>query len=267
MKGFRLPVWAVGIIGGVAIIALWWLWAIVSKPESGHYAPVPTPVQVIESVVTDGLPFFTKIFAVTLQEAAIGYFWGNLIALILCAIVLVLPRLEGVLNQIAVVTYCVPIVAIGPIAVIILGGSPTPGAPSDTAVFLAGLSVFFTTVVGTLLGLKAADRASLDLVTVYGGSRFTQLRKVRVIAALPAILSSLQIAVPAAFLGAILGEFFGKIETGVGPSLVAAQVSLNSPRVWGLFLMCAAVSIVGYALVGLIGKAVAPWSSGRAVGS
>jgi ABC-type nitrate/sulfonate/bicarbonate transport system permease component len=174
------------------------------------------------------------------------------------------PRAEGVLNQIAVITYCVPIVSIGAVAIIILGGSKSPGAPSATAIFLAAISVFFTTVVGTLLGLKAADRASLDVVTVYGGSKLTQLRKVRLIAALPNILSALQIAVPAAFLGAILGEYFGKIETGVGPILVAAQVTLNSPRVWGLFLLCALVSIIGYTIVGLIGRLVAPWSTGRA---
>ena len=264
MKRFRLPSWAIGIIGVVAIIGLWWLIAIAVAPVGTTYARVPTPPQVLQSIFSDGAPFFWKNFSVTLREAGIGYFWGNLTALALSAFVLVVPRAEGVLNQIAVITYCVPIVSIGAVAIIILGGSKTPGAPSATAIFLAGISVFFTTVVGTLLGLKAADRASLDVVTVYGGSKFTQLRKVRLIAALPNILSALQIAVPAAFLGAILGEYFGKIETGVGPILVAAQVTLNSPRVWGLFLLCALVSIIGYTIVGLIGRLVAPWSTGRA---
>lgn len=264
MKRFRLPSWAIGVIGVAAIIALWWIIAIAVAPVGTTYSRVPTPPQVIASIVSDGPAFFWKNFSVTLTEAGIGYFWGNLIALVLSAFVLVVPKAEGVLNQIAVITYCVPIVSIGAVAIIILGGSKTPGAPSATAIFLAAISVFFTTVVGTLLGLKAADRASLDVVTVYGGSKFTQLRKVRLIAALPNILSALQIAVPAAFLGAILGEYLGKIETGVGPILVAAQVTLNSPRVWALFLLCALVSIIGYTIVGLIGRFVAPWSTGRA---
>lgn len=259
MSRLKLPSWAIGILGGIVIIGLWWLWALLI-PVSGPYRPVPTPPAVIASIFHDGFGFFWKAFSITLAEAGIGYFWGNLIALVLSAFVLVVPRAEGVLNQLAVITYCVPIVAVGQIAIIILGGSKHPGDPSQTAIFLAGISVFFTTVVGTLLGLKAADRAALDVVSVYGGSKLTQLRKVRAIAALPSILSALQIAVPAAFLGAILGEYFGKIETGVGPILVAAQVTLNSPRVWGLFLLCAAVSIVGYAIVGLIGRLVAPWS-------
>ena len=69
------------------------------------------------------------------------------------------------------ISYCIPIVAIGPLMVLILG-LPQPGEPSKTAIFFAGLSVFFTTVVGALLGLKSADKASLDVVSVYGGSRY-----------------------------------------------------------------------------------------------
>ncbi|KQQ19362.1 ABC transporter permease [Rathayibacter caricis DSM 15933] len=263
-RSFSLPPWAAGLLGVLGIVAVWWVIALVSAPTgSSTYAVVPTPVQVVQVAIDDGFGFYWRNFSVTIGEAAVGYFWGNLLALVLSALVLVVPWLEGVVSQLAVVTYCVPIVAIGTLVLLIMGGAEAPGLPSATAVFLAGLSVFFTTVVGSLLGLKAADKASLDVVTVYGGTKFTQLRKVRIIAALPNILSALQIAVPAAFLGAILGEYFGKIETGVGPILVAAQVSLNSPRVWALFLLCAGVALLGYGIVGLIGRLVAPWSSGK----
>jgi ABC-type nitrate/sulfonate/bicarbonate transport system permease component len=261
----RLPLWAVSTIGVVALVAVWWVVAAVffAPRGGGSYAAIPTPPQVVQAFVDDGIGFFWKAFSVTLGEAAIGYLWGNGLALALSALVIVLPWLEGVLGQVAVITYCIPIVAIGPLALIILGGAERAGDPSKTAIFLAALSVFFTTVVGTLLGLKAADRASLDVVSVYGGSRFTQLRKVRLIAALPSVLSALQIAVPAAFLGAVLGEYFGKIEIGVTPILVSAAVSLNSPRVWAIFLLCALVAIVGYAALGLVGRLITPWSTGR----
>jgi ABC-type nitrate/sulfonate/bicarbonate transport system permease component len=264
MRTFSLPTWASSLIGIVGIVVIWWLISIVSAATAtGSYVPIPSPVDVVVSMVDDGFGFFWTSFSVTLAEAGIGYFWGNLIALVLSAFVLVVPQVEGVLQQIAVVSYCVPIVAIGPIAVLILGGATNPGDPSATAVFFAGLSVFFTTVVGSILGFKAADKASLDVITVYGGSRFTQLRKVRLVAALPQIMSALQIAVPAAFLGAILGEYMGKIELGVGPILRNAAVSLNSPRVFALFLLCAGIALLGYAIVGLVGRLVAPWSTGK----
>ena len=121
---------------------------------------------------------------------------------------LVLPALERLVTQLAVISYCLPIVAIGPLAFIVIG-SPARGEASGTAVLLAGISVFFTTVVGALSALKSADQASLDLVAVYGGGRFKQLVKVQLISALPGILTALKIAVPAAVLGAVLGEYVG----------------------------------------------------------
>jgi ABC-type nitrate/sulfonate/bicarbonate transport system permease component len=265
VRTVRLPLWAVSILGAVALVAAWWIVAALffAPKGGGSYAAIPTPPQVVQAFLDDGIGFFWRAFSVTLGEAAVGYLWGNGLALALSALVLVLPWLEGVLSQVAVITYCIPIVAVGPLALIILGGSERAGEPSKTAIFLAALSVFFTTVVGTLLGLKAADRASLDVVSVYGGSRFTQLRKVRLIAALPSVLSALQIAVPAAFLGAVLGEYFGGIEIGVTPILVSAAVALNSPRVWAIFLLCALVAIIGYAILGLVGRLVTPWSTGR----
>ncbi|PZU39569.1 MAG: ABC transporter permease [Microbacterium sp.] len=264
-EDIKLPAWLTGLIGVVGIIALWWILAatVGSNVGPGRVQAVPTPPQVLIEFFDTGWEFYLRNFSVTLAEAGIGYAWGNGLALLLSALVLIVPRLEGVVMQIAIITYCVPIVAIGLLVVVIVP-VPAAGEPSPTAIFLAALSCFFTTVVGALLGLKAADKASLDLITVYGGSRLTQLRKVRLIAALPAILNALQIAVPAAFLGAVLGEFFGRVTVGVGPAMIAAQQALNSARVWDIALVSGAVALAGYGLLGLLSRAIAPWSKGTA---
>ena len=263
MTRLRPPAWATGVIGSLLIVVLWWLSAVTvfSGVGAGERSAIPTPGQVLGQWATDGWTFYERNFGVTLIEAARGFLWGNALALVLASVVLVLPRTEGLITQLATITYCIPIVAIGPL-VLIIAGAPDPGDPSGTAVFLAALSCFFTTVVGTLVGLRAADRAALDVVTVHGGSRVTQLRKVRLIAALPSILSALQIAVPAAFLGAILGEYFGKVDLGIGPAMISAQQSLNAARVWGIALTSGAVAIAGFAFFGLLGRLVTPWSRG-----
>ncbi|HEX5730487.1 ABC transporter permease [Microbacterium sp.] len=260
-ESIKLPAWLTGAIGGAAIIILWWMIATLYVAPTGA-RPIPTPLAVVQSYLASGWEYYWRNFSVTLVEAGIGYLWGNGIALILAAIVLVVPRLEGLAMQLAIITYCIPIVAVGMIAIVVIP-APGVGEPSGTAVLLAALSVFFTTVVGALLGLKSADRSSLDLITVYGGSKFTQLVKVRLIAALPAILNALQIAVPAAFLGAVLGEFFGKIEVGVGIAMILAQQNSNAPLVWALALASGAVALLGFAVVGLIARGIAPWSKGK----
>ncbi|WP_223848785.1 MULTISPECIES: ABC transporter permease [Microbacterium] len=262
-RAVRLPPWLTGVLGGVGIILLWWVLAatVFARVGPGGVQAIPTPPQVVAEIVDSGWSYFARNFSVTISEAGTGYLWGNGLALLLSALVLVVPRLEGVVMQLAIITYCIPIVAIGMLLVVIIP-VPKPGEPSGTASFLAALAVFFTTVVGALLGLKAADRASLDVVAVYGGSRLTQLRKIRLIAALPSVLNALQIAVPAAFLGAVLGEFFGKVELGVGPAMIAAQQALDAPRVWALALVSGAVALVGYALLGVVARLVAPWAKG-----
>lgn len=264
MAGRRIPGWLAGIIGAVVLLAAWWLLSVTAfTPEEGtSFTPVPSPFAVLEQLLDDGFGAYWGPFQVTITEAAWGFLWGNGLALLLAATVLVAPRIEPVVMQVAVVSYCLPMVAVGGIAIVVLGGAERPGEPSATAIFLAALAVFFTTVVGALLGFKAADRASLDVVRVYGGSRFTQLRKVRLVAALPSILNALQIAVPTAFLGAVLGEYMGATDRSVGITLIRLQGNLDSTRVWAVFLLCALVALLGYAALGLVSRLVTPWVSG-----
>jgi ABC-type nitrate/sulfonate/bicarbonate transport system permease component len=262
----RIPGWAAALLGGAGLIALWWLFSVMAfqQREGTSFTPVPSPVAVFDWLFIQGnILGAWSVFEPTITAAAIGYLWGNGIALVLATLVLLIPRLETLITQIAVVTYCLPIVAIGGISVVVVGGAKNPGDPSATAIFLAAIVCVFTTVVGSILGFKSADKASLDVVRVFGGGAWTQLTKVRLIAALPAILNALQIAVPTAFLGAVLGEYLGSITAGVGPTLIRLQGQLDSAGVWSVFLLCGVFALVGYGLMGLVARIVTPWVSGR----
>lgn len=241
----------------VFLLVLWWLLALTILSD----ARVPTPDAVVRQVLDDGFAYYWRHFAITTHEAALGFVYGNVAALVLAMIVLLFPIVEPVAMQIAVISYCIPIVAIAPVLYIVIGPA-TSGEPSGTAVALATMSVFFTTVVGTLVGLRSADKASLDVVTVYGGGRFSRMRKVQIISALPAILAALQVAAPAAFLGAILGEYVGGVERGVGLALTTAQQNLAVERAWAIGFGCAIVAGLVFAFFALLSRFVTPWSKG-----
>lgn len=258
MSSDRLRTWGTGALGLLLIVAVWWLLAATLLKDKA----IPTPPGVLKGYADDGWAFYSANFSGTIKEAAIGFAWGNVFALLLASVVLLIPRLEAVVMQIAIISYCVPLVAIVPILYIVLG-APSPGDPSPTAVVLAAVSVFFTTVVGAVLGFRSADPVSLDVVSVYGGGRVKQMTKVQLISALPAIINALQIAAPAAFLGAILGEYIGGVDQGVGPALVNAQQNIDVERAWGIMFACALVAGIGYALFGILGRLVAPWATGR----
>ena len=253
-----MSTWLGGTVGTLVILAVWWLASAVLFQSSRS---IPSPVAVLALFFSPGEWQNTIANGTgTLTSAALGYLWGNLAALLLAVVVLMLPVLEQVATQIAIVTYCVPLVAIGPILVIVAGRD----APQGASIVLAALSVFFTSVVGALLGLRAAPRTSLDLVRAYGGSRWTELTKVQLVAALPNLVAALKIAAPAAFLGAVLAEYLGSGgDASVGRALIAAQSNGDGPRLWYLALFCGAVSGAGYLLVGVVGRLVTPWSVGR----
>lgn len=252
--------WVGGLVGVLVIVAVWWVASRTLFTASGA---IPRPGLVLAKLVS--APTWRDTLgnlSGTVTSAAEGYLIGNVVALLLAAVVLLLPRVEQVVTQMAIVTYCLPLVAIGPILVIVAGRD----APSGASVALAGLSVFFTTVVGSLLGLRAAARTSLDVIAAYGGTRFTQLRMVRLIAALPNLFAALKIAAPAAFLGAVLAEYLGSGgDKSLGRALIAAQSNSDAPQLWFLALVSGAVAGLAYALVGLVGRVVTPWSSGSTV--
>ncbi len=238
-----------GTLGIAAMLALWWLLAVTVFKAGGA---VPTPWAVARQAVGDGWSYFGPNVTATSWEAVQGFLWGDLIAIAVAFLVLLVPWLERPAMQLAVASYCLPIIAVGPILTIVFSGQ----AP---IVALSALSVFFTTVIGTLLGLRAADPVTLDVITAYGGGRWARLRKVQVIAALPGLISALKVAAPAAFLGAIIGEWLGSTQKGLGVAMVAAQQYLEPARTWAVALMCGLIAGIGYAIVALVGRFVLPW--------
>lgn len=255
-----------GFGGFAAVIIVWWvaaetIFARVGVTPKGTGGSIPNPGEVVGALVNGGLKYYGPHVLVTSTEAIIGFAWGVGIALLLAMSVVVIPKLERTVMQIAIISYAIPIVAIGPI-VRILNKAPAHGNPSGTAVFLAAMLVVFTTLMGALLGLRSADRASLEIVSVYGGGRFRQFAKVRVIAALPAVLNALKIAAPLAFLGAVIGEYMGGVDVGIGPALVNSQQSLQVAQAWALALLTGLCSGIGFAVIATISRFVTPWSRG-----
>lgn len=239
-----------GLVGTLCLIAVWAVLATtVFTTEDG----VPTPWAVLRQIGRDGWGFYRPHIEQTGGEAVVGYLVGNAAAVACALLVLLVPVLERLVTQLAIVSYCLPIVAVGPILSLVFTGERPMQA-------LAGISVFFTTLIGALLGLRSADPVSLDLVRAYGGGRWQQLRRVRLVAALPSTIAALRIAAPAALLGAIIGEYLGRVDAGLGVAMTISEQQLDVARTWGIALVSGAIAGLGYALVGLIGHVTLPWA-------
>lgn len=220
----------------LALVGLWELVAVTIA--SGHHV-VPTPTAVVATLVRDR--FYAASLVTTLWEAARGFFWGNLAALALAGVCVLVPPVANLLTRLAMMTYCIPTIAIAPLLIVLF-------SPDRTKVVMAGLSVFFPTLLGALLGLASAPRSALDFVHVSGGTAWFALVHVRLRAAVTATAGALSLAAPAAFVGAMIGEYLGG-NLGLGVVLVQAQESLNVSRAWAVALLATLVSGLAYALI------------------
>lgn len=243
-----MPRWVGGVIG---IAALLIVWEIVGQLDLAK-GSIPPPSTIVQKMFDDGWTFYWANIKVTLSEAAWGYLWGNALAIGLAFIVLVIPLLERPAMQLGIASYCIPALAIGPILQITFDGA-TP------KIILAALFVFFTTLVGTMVGLRSAEPVMFDVVRAYGGGRVSELVKVRVRAALPSLFAALRIAAPAAILGAIIGEYLGG-ESGIGIAMIASQTSYEVARTWGLAITAGLLAGIAYGVTAMIGNALTPWA-------
>jgi ABC-type nitrate/sulfonate/bicarbonate transport system permease component len=237
---------AIGLAGLIAV------WELLSYTLFGHDHLVPPPQEVLVTVFHDpGFALWPNV-QTTLEEAGTGFVWGNLVAIGLALAFVQLPLLEKALLRVVLATYCMPIIAIGPILEIVLSGT----APQSA---LAGLSVLFTTLIGCLVGLRSADPVSLDLIRVYGGGRWRQLVKVRIRAALPSAFAGLAISGPASVLGAIVGEYLGA-SRGLGVALITANEDIDPRRSFAIALVATVVAGAAYLIVSIVGRLLTPWA-------
>ena len=227
------------------------LWEALSRLPGAAFL-IAGPVQVT-SWLGANAGLVTRAMAVTLKAAALGFIAGNLAAVVLALVSLALPRLERFVAALALLVFCLPLVATGPILRVLYG----PGMGPQITV--AALAVCFTTYLSLMVGLRAAPASWFELVRSYGRGRLAELALVRCRAAVPYLIAGLQIAAPAAVLGALVGEFTGA-DRGLGVLTLRAMRGLDLPATTALATVAAGVSILAYAALGALGRwlSVAP---------
>lgn len=241
-----LPGMARQALGLFAVLVLWHLAA---QGLAGRYM-LSGPLAVLDYLAANtGLIW--RALLVTLENAAWGFVAGNLAAVGLALIVALLPRSRMLVSAVALVVFCLPLVATGPVLRVLYGPGPGP------QITLAALSVYYTTFIPLLVGLRAAPSSWFDLIALYGRGAWTAFIHIRIMAALPYLMAGLQIAAPAAFLGAMVGEFTGA-DRGMGVLALRAMRGLDVDATWAIALVAASVSMLAYGALGALAARITP---------
>lgn len=226
------------------------VWEVASRTIlSGQYI-LAGPVDIVLRLWSDA-PLYGRALEITLTEAAWGFVIGNGAAILLAALVALAPRSERTVQGLALVVFCLPLVATGPVLRVVFGPGDGP------QITLAALAVYYTTFVPLMVGVRAIPESWQDLVASYGRGRWQSLIQVRARASVPYLVAGLKVAAPAAVLGAMVGEFTGA-DRGMGVLVIQAIRSLDVEATWAIATLATAASIAAYLLAVLVGRILSP---------
>ncbi|HEX8916835.1 MAG TPA: ABC transporter permease, partial [Humisphaera sp.] len=208
---------------------------------------LPRPHNVLRSL-WDNRAEFLKHAAYTGTAAVVG-FTASAVLGVAGAVALSSSRwVRRAFYPYAVFFQTVPLVAVAPLLVIVLG---TGSLPVVVSAFIVSV---FPVLANALAGLLATDPALLDLFKLYGAGPVATLWKLRLPAALPQVLTGLRVAAGLAVIGAIVGEFFAGAG-GLGYAIDGRKTAQRPQDVFALLLLAAALGIAMFVAINAVSSA------------
>lgn len=227
-----------------------WEWVVRAMHVEKWLLPAPSDILSAFAMNTE---LVNRHMWLTLQEAALGFVAGIVVALLLAIMIEMSSWLRRGIYPLLVGTQTVPIIAIAPLFIVWFGYGLLP------KVLIVALVTFFPVVVSTVDGLRSADRDMVRLLVSMGAGRWRIFRMVRFPHALPYLFSGLKIAATYSVLGAVIGEWLGA-EAGLGVFLLRAQNSFAADNVFVAIIVITFWSILLFALVQVMARLTAPWA-------
>ena len=190
---------------------------------------------------------------VTLRATAAGFAFGTVLGMILAAGIVQFRVMEMSVMPWAIASQTVPIVAIAPMIVVVLGSIGITGLVPKA--LLAGYLTFFPVVVGMVKGLRAPDAMQLDLMRTWNAGPLTTMRALRLPASLPYLFTSLKVGVAAAVVGTVVTEV-SQPTAGLGARLLTGSYYGQTLQIWAALFVAAGLAAGLVGLVGLVERVV-----------
>ncbi len=192
--------------------------------------------------------------AVTAQAALAGLAMGVALGVALAVGIVYARTLEYSLLPWIIASQTVPILAVAPMIVVILGNAGLTGLLPKAVICM--YLCFFPITVGMVKGLRAADPLWLDLMRTYSAGGLATFLKLRVPASLPFLFASLKVSVAVSVVGAIVGELPTGGQAGLGARLLSGSYYGQTVQIWSALVMASLLSVLLIAVVRLAERAL-----------
>jgi len=235
----------------IVLITVVLLWEIAASGTGRRVIPAPSAI--LDAGI-ENFDYLRRSAIATIYEAVGGLALGTLAGLLVAFITARWVTARDVVLPVAIATSAIPIIAVAPILNNWFGVlNPL------SKMMMAALLVFFPVMINVTRGLVEVRPASLELMRSYAASDFAVLSKLRVPNMLPFLFTALKIGATLAFIGALVGEYFGGTSEVLGRLVLTSMSSGSFDLAWAGILVGAIGAMVAYLVVTIIERWAIPW--------
>jgi NitT/TauT family transport system permease protein len=185
---------------------------------------------------------------VTLSATVVGFVMGAVFGILLAVSIVHMRTLEKSLLPWIICSQMVPILAIAPIVIVVLGAIGIHGLLPKS--IISAYLCFFPVTIGMVKGLTSPDPIQLDLMRTWSANPTQTFWKLRWPASVPYLFASLKVSVTISLVGAIVAELPTGGEAGIGARLLSGSYYGQTIQLWAALV---AAAVLASALIGIVG--------------
>jgi NitT/TauT family transport system permease protein len=189
-------------------------------------------------------------------NALIGLVAGTILGVLAAMAASRFRPLSEVSVPFAAVLNALPIIALAPIL-----NNMFESTSSVPRRIVVAIIVFFPIFINTLRGLREVNATHVELMQSYAASGWTFARKVRLPGALPFVFTGLRQASSLAVIAAVVAEYFGGLQNGLGSRITSAAAFTAYPRAWAFVVGACLLGLAFYLSTLLLERLAMPWKS------
>ena len=227
---------------------------LIAGTMSAERPLLPAPHQVVQTFAEDvfGWPVTSPRSLVyhgwvTLSATFVGFLLGATFGIILAVLIVHVRTLQKSLLPWIICSQMVPILAVAPIVIVVLGAIGLRGLLPKA--IISAYLCFFPVVIGVVKGLTSPDPIQRDLMRTWSATPAQIFWKLRWPSAVPFLFTSLKVSITISLIGAIVAELPTGAQAGIGARLLAGSYYGQTIQIWAALV---AASVLAVGLIGVV---------------
>ena len=169
-------------------------------------------------------------------------FAGLLTAFCLAIATRLFPELIKTLMPIALISQTMPLVALTPLLVLLLGRGV------NVILWITISVTFFPAFVTMVQGIQMVPKTTIDFPRAYAASPWTEMRFVIIPASMPYLFAATRLTAPRALLGVMIAEWLAT-GTGLGNLMNQSRGYIDFGMIWTIAAVSVIISVLFYQTV------------------